>query len=353
MFTRVRCLVIPAALPVSLAVLIAAAAPALASPLYENSGHSMTAGSFGVAFINASNGDVMINSGGLNGVTKTVLSGVNATHLMAANLDGYGGDEMIYIRGGSLYFYDFGTQTTSGGFGGSIIDVSATSIDGSSTDTAFVPTGVGIYRFDYPGPGFTQMNGDASAIFAGDFDPSNPGNEFIVRNSSGAGYFYNPDGTGTGTPTGGSGIVEVVGGNLYGDDAAWEGLVNNTSNNLYIHSGIGGGFAGPVGNGTNLAVADLDGNGRDEVYYLSGGSVYVTDNGVAGSILSVGGNSGFSEILGVGGTLYAIRADRPGELYGLQASSTAFALVVPEPSTLLLSVLALLGLVFCGQRRRR
>lgn len=353
MFTRIRCSATLVAMPISLAVLIAAAAPALASPLYENSGHSMTAGSFGVAFINASNGDVMINSGGLNGVTKKLLSGVNATHVMAANLDGSGGDELIYIHGGSLYYYNFATQTTQGGYGGGIIDVSATSIDGSSTDTAFVPTGSGIYRFNYPGPGFTAMSGSASAIFAGDFDTSNPGNEFIVRNSSGAGYFYNPDGTGAGTATGGSGIVEVVGGNLYDNDAAWEGLVNNTSNGLYIHSGIGGGFAGPVGDGTNLAVADLEGNGRDEVYYLSGGSVYVTDNGVAGSILSVGGNSGFSEILGVGGTLYAIRANQPGEIYGLQASSAAFSLVVPEPSTFLLSGLALLGLVFCGRRRRR
>jgi hypothetical protein len=92
---------------------------------YENADHSMAAGDFGIAYIDGE-GNLRHMADTVNYPTVAV-SGANATRVVAGDVDGYGGDEVIFVdgsqSGGTLKTYDFSTVTARGG--STISDITA------------------------------------------------------------------------------------------------------------------------------------------------------------------------------------------------------------------------------------
>ena len=86
-------------------------------------------GSWGVAWI--SGGEVML-SNGIN-TSAPLVTGVNVTKVIGADVTGDGQQELCYVAGGGLYYYSFATQITSGPFGSGISDISAGKFLSTST----------------------------------------------------------------------------------------------------------------------------------------------------------------------------------------------------------------------------
>jgi hypothetical protein len=339
----------PRILPHFLALCLAGAAHA--TTINESSRHDLAAGSWGVAWINGS--DVMI-SNGLNSVA-TLLPGVNATKLIGADVTGDGQQELIYISGGGLYYYNFATQSSSGPFGSSINEVTAgVFLNAPSRDTVMVSNGAGstgaLYAFDGATNSFTSLGGsNIRSMSRGNFNAANAVDEFAVVNTGNQPYIYTPNGTGGGayTAAGGADYRAVVGGNLtaVGVDEFW--LLYSAGYTVYYTENPAGtqNNVNTSGVGTaQLAVGtgDLDGNGMDEGYVLGAGASNVLYRYRAGIGYDVyppgGGNTGWSSFIAAdfdndgSEELFAIKMANPGVLYRFDPAREGEFTAITAPS---------------------
>lgn len=233
----------------------------------ENWQHTMAAGSFGVAFLNNS-GDVLLTDG--SRPPTVLLSGKNVSRILAADIIGSSGDELVYIadpdRG--LYYYNFDTQATSGPHGSFITDI--TSIYWASTDykmSVIVATGIGTYRFTAPNV-YSASFGELSWVMRGDFTVGDNTDELVGIASNGKMFTYDTEGS-TWRNIGGTGTGHrvIVTGNidttklgdevlLFYSDAKWYVVEVETSLSP-LYSSLGGSGAANSG----AATGDIDGNG--------------------------------------------------------------------------------------------
>ena len=331
--------------------------PAASAATAENSQHTMAGGSFGVAYLGAG-GDVWVNRWG---ESSLLVPGGGVTRVVAANLDGVGGDELVYIRGGSLYYYNFATASTSGPHGASVLDLAAGRFTpGAAADKVLVATTNQGWAFTYPNS-WAAIGGAFEWVTRGEMNTANGIDEFVVVNSTDNVWVWTP-GVGYSAQVGG-GYQALTTGDLSAapGDEVWlsytgGGLVNQ----IFLTEKL---LSGQVNNNTNgqgvkMATGDVDGTG-DKGYTINSIGGMWQYSGLGGSWTNsfVSNPAGWADMIlaDVDGDgldeVFAIPVGQPNALYIWQDGQEGFEPAVPEPATLLLAALAATGL--CGYIRRR
>ena len=284
------------------------AASSDATTIYESSRHDIAVGSWGVAWI--SGGEVML-SNGIN-TSAPLVTGVNVTKVIGADVTGDGQQELCYVASGGLYYYNFATQITSGPFGASISDISAGKFLSSSTrDLVMVSNSAGgtgeLLAFNGGTNSFTALGGGAIRYIArGNFAPTNGLDEWVVINTANQPFFYTPNGTGGGAYTGPLGgaadYAAAVGGDIT-TPLGEEMWVQRTGQSITYLEGVSGAQVnvGTGGVGTvqvALATGNLDG-GQAEGFVLGAGASNVLYRWRVGIGFDVfpAGNAGWSTFI--------------------------------------------------------
>ena len=177
-----------------LLVVFCAASSIAEDSIRVNSGHSMTAGSFGVAFLDPQ-GTVLVYDG--TAAPAPLPESVKAVAMTAADISGDGKHELALLgpthRG--LLIYDFAAKKLSGPFGSNITDLSAVRFD---EDEAFDSIAVGTladvsYRWflEIGGAGWPELPGSLQIPAAVDFDTRSPGDEIAAISNDNL-YLFNP-----------------------------------------------------------------------------------------------------------------------------------------------------------------
>jgi len=160
----------------------------------ENSCHTMAAGTFGVAMIGPT-GEILVSDG--RTAPKVLLPGVKAARLVAADLTGDGRDELAFLDVGqrSLFYYDFTTRKTAGGYGSNVNGLAAGQFladDRFQSIVAGTTTAVP-YRWtiEIGDQHWHELPGDFVEVVRADTDTANRVDEFAVI-SRGDVYVYHP-----------------------------------------------------------------------------------------------------------------------------------------------------------------
>lgn len=343
-----------------------------ASPVYDNSDHTMAAGSFGVIFHDGTN--IYHWDGIVGNKITTEIAGVNPGDIAAANLDGTGNDEIVYSSGGVLFTYDFVSSTNQGGSG--IIDLTAGDFNNTGADVVLVAANAAGDKFLWrPGAGYQVISDPGSLghrVFAGETNAADAGQEFMSAYVVGSGEVNNGrliSGEYTGpVPSvsqiglGGSGIRDMSTGNLLNNGGNGQVWLNQDANIVFIWDIDTASFIDPgIGNATQMATADLDSDGTDFGYWIdiTSGSIMQYD-AIALSVSTLPGanNFGFNSLLSAdldgngSDELYALKDD-PNLLFRFTAGALEFQIVsVPEPSGMLLAMLSGIGIAVAIRRRR-
>lgn len=318
-----------------------------ATTIYESSRHDIAMGPWGVAWING--GDVMF-SNGINTVS-TLVTGVSVTKIIGADVTGDGQQELCYVAGGGLYYYNFATQATQGPFGGGINEITAGKFTTTATrDIVMVSNlsgGVGeLYAFDGATNGFTALGGSGiRTMCRGNFAATNGLDEFVVINTSSQPYLFTPNGIGGGSyagPLGGAAdYLGIAGGNVTAvtGDELW--VQRNGTGITYLENISGAPTdVNTGGAGTSqvaLGVGNLDG-GQSEGFVLGAGAsnvLYRWRVGVGYDVFPAG-NSGWASFI-VGNfdgdsadEIFAVKLSEPGAVYRYDPNrgDSAFTLIV-------------------------
>lgn len=383
----------------ALALTGAITVPSAGVVINENSSHQMTAGDFAgngtkmVAFIQTTGapGSIFINDRNASGLSRTI-AGVTAKQVIAANIDGVGGDELVFLDGvtGHLKSYNFALNTVTTLAATSFDDVTAGQIDGDAQiELLTADTGTTAMRFfDAVTNTFTGAAGGAAGNnVAANFN-NNGLTDFAVRsgpNSGSGGLFAISDPYG-GFSSFGGGLNRIATGNLDGTtgDAADEVYLTNSGGLLYVHRIDTGTFTQSNGAGTDPTIGHLAtfGDGRDLAFIIGtdariyqgttgwvltnfasmGYTLLRTSSAVDGSALVAGNTTDFFD-------LFTADVDGNGfdELYGRKTSdgganiyvfsdgaasiALAPAVFLPEPASL--SLLGLGGIALLRRRSRQ
>ena len=289
-------------------------------------------GSWGVAWI--SGGEVML-SNGIN-TSAPLVTGVNVTKVIGADVTGDGQQELCYVAGGGLYYYSFATQITSGPFGSGISDISAGKFLSTSTrDYAMVSNSAGgsgeLFAFNGGTNSFTALGGSGIRYVArGNFAATNGLDEWVVINSANQPYLYTPNGTGGGAYTGPFGgaadYAAAVGGDIttaLGDEM-W---VQRTGLSVTYLENVSGAPTNLTTGGVGtpqiaIATGNLDG-GQVEGFVLGAGAsnvLYRWRVGIGYDVFPAG-NAGWSTFI-VGNfdgdsadEIFAVKANEPSAVY--------------------------------------
>ena len=335
-------------LKLSRTLLVAAAlvASSRATTIYECSRHDIAVGPWGVAWING--GEVMHSNG--TTTSAPLITGLNVTKIIGADVTGDGQQELCYVAGGGLYYYNFTTQASSGPFGSSINEITAGKfLNVSPRDTVMVSNLAGasgaLYAFDGSSNSFTDLGGaNIRSMCRGNHNLGNSVDEFVVINTSNQPYLYTPNGTGGGVYTGpllaGSDYSVAVTGNISAatGDELW---VQRTGLGLTYLENVAGApvNVNPGGAGTSqiaIATGNLDG-GAVEAFVIGGGAsniIYRWRNGSSYDVYPPG-NSGWSSFI-VGNfdgdaadEMFAVKLSDSGAIHRYDLSrDTTFAQVV-------------------------
>lgn len=280
-----------------------------------NSGHTMTAGTFGLAYIDPQ-GTILVYDG--TAAPKPLPGNPKAVCLTAADITGDGKHELAFLspRGRSLVYHDFVAGKSSGPYGSNVTDIGAVKFGKEeSFDSIVAGTFARVsYRWNVEigGRHWQELPGDLDLVATGEFDTRNRIQE-VATVTRGELYTFNPQWStykqlmigmdcrlltaGELTPSEGDEIVVAC-----GDDHQLT-LIQRRKKTALGRSGIklstGKTTAGSVlctitpegkiqqyqpADDTwqdqlggvawrDVLVADLDGNGNDEVYALPQGEV--------------------------------------------------------------------------------
>lgn len=343
---------------------------------FENADHSMTAGQAGVSWIKG-NGDIATWNGADTAVTTSV-TGAAATEIIAAHISSSTDDQIAYVKGGALYTYNFATNTSTNQGGSGIADITAADFDSTGEAIINVVNTAGNMYFWTLAGGYGSIVNDGASLAQrvnfGELDSAHTGPEFVGVYQPGTTAANNMriisrDNTNTLTFTGigGSGINEVAAANVYNNGGNNEVVLTNNVGDIFLWEGSftqvhnnAAGFA------MQLAAADLNGNGVDEVYYInaSDNKIYGYSQGLLGdtagdNLLSVLNNSDWAKLLSADlngdglDELYGLKLNDDMTLYRYTDGSTGFAAVafIPAPSAAPAG-LGLLALSVLSRRRR-
>lgn len=315
----------------------------------ENWKHTMAAGSFGLAFVD-DDGDVWISNGSRPPV-QLQTEGTNVSRILSADITGSVDDELVYLADptNALYYYNFDTEVTSGPYGSDLTDLTSVFwAAGDNKMSVIAVNGTDVYKF-VPNS-FTTLGGSLSWVMRGDFTVGDNTDEFIGISSSSTMFTYDTE-TAAYRTIGGAGHRVAVPGNIdtnevgdevfmnYASDSKWYVVEVETSVTVAYNNLGGGGSAtdgvatGDIdGNGVkgylcndtgtaiwrntypssttwqdgwagsntdfvDIILADLDKDGKDEVY-----GIRSADDSIAYKYID--GNSGFRELLNQGTLIY-------------------------------------------------
>ncbi len=159
-----------------------------------NSGHTMTAGTFGLAYLD-SQGTILVGDGT---AAATPLPGSpKAVCLTAADITGDGQHELAFLnpQGRSLLYYNFAEKKLSGPYGHSVTDIAAVKF---AKDEPFDSLAAGTFtRVSYRwtveigGKGWQGLPGDLELVAGGEFDTRNSIQE-VATVTRGELYTFNP-----------------------------------------------------------------------------------------------------------------------------------------------------------------
>ena len=327
----------------------------------ENANHSMAAGDFGIAFVDAS-GNIRVWKKQFGFAPAVEVAGAGASHVVAADIDGNGADELAY-RNSGLWTYEFGGSPVNRG--GTIVDLSATDFDDDTRDEILVANSAGDKYLWDPTAGYALINNTGNRghrVFFGELDSGVAGTEFLSSYNGAANnarIIKNNNLNGVGL--GGSNIRDMAVGNILNNGGENDVFLNNSTGQIYIWDN---GFTNPsISNATLLVTGDLDGNGIDEGYWLdtTSNQIHQYIHGTGASLLNVFNNSNWSSIITAD-----LDEDGRDELYGLKigdyenlyfyvdGDERGFQnVLLPEPTTMILAGLGVCGLAWFLRRRRR
>ncbi len=278
-----------------------------------NSGHTMTAGTFGLAYLDAQ-GTILIYHG--QGTAKPLPGKPQAICMTAADITGNGQHELAFLspERRSLCYYDFGTKTLSDHFGSNVTEIAALKFGRDDPfDSIVAGTLVRVsycWNLTIGSQHWQELPGDLEFVATGEFDARNRVQE-VATVTRGELYSFNPQwstykqlmiGTACKLLTAGE-LTSAQGDEIVvacGDDHELT-LVQRYKKKTLGHNGIkltiGRTEAGrvlctltPEGklqqyqadddkwqdkptetSWRDVLLADLDGNGRDEVYAVPQG----------------------------------------------------------------------------------
>ncbi len=295
-----------------------------------------------------------------------------ADKLIAADLDGNGRDELVFIDAYSKYVrsYDFVTKSFSILAGSAKYqDLSAGDVDVnndgdelllSRTDDGFIRYYNGSVQYPHP-------NTWGHRMVRGDFDPDRPGDEFAMRGDEDFGnlYYFEP---GKKPETVGGSVEYLAAGNIDVTHPGDEVLLNNNKNELWVHNYTAG-WANPLENGTAPGIGRLDDDLSDgqELGYVIGTDKQIRQSDPGNPLLAylllrqdgsdtgtgsaaANGNTGWGDMLvadvdGDGleelitrksATLDA--PDAPDALYRFDNGTAGFSLATPSSNLLLIPI---------------
>lgn len=383
---------------VALAMTSLVASSAFGVVINENSSHQMTMGDFAangkpmVAYIQTVDtpGQIFLNDQSVAGFSR-VVPGVTAKQVIAANIDGVGGDELVFLDGvtGFLKSYSFATNTVTTLKSINFQDVTAGQIDFDAQIELLTSRTVGTAMefFD----AVTNITTSAAGGTAGNNVSANFNNngltDFAVRNgaNSGSGALHTLLDPYAGFTGLGGGLNRIATGNLDGNsDPADEVYLTNSAGNLFVHRIDTGGYTQSNGTGTDPTIGHLadgvNGDNRDLAYIIGidsriyqgttnwvltsfvsmGYTLLRTDAANNGSALATGNTFDFFDLFTADmdfdglDELYARKTSDGGQnLFVFRNGTAGFVLaapvVLPEPASI--SLLVLSGLML-GRRRR-
>lgn len=286
----------------------------------ENWQHTMAAGTFGLAVIN-NIGDVLLTDGA--NPPAVLISGQNVLRILAADITGSSADELVYCAdpNAGLYYYDFDTGVTSGPHGSGITDLSAGFWNASDLKmSVLVVTGTGAFRFE-PNTYSAQLGG-LVWVMRGDFSSGNGRDEFVGINANGNMYTY--DTVDLWRQIGGGGHLVIVPGDMdtakSGDEVlhlnstgASQWYVVDAADGREAYNPLSG--AGTVDSG--CATGDTDGNGVRG--YVCGGDGIMYRNtypsGATWESSWAGNNSAFVDLI-----LADLDGNGHDEIYGIKST---------------------------------
>jgi len=159
-----------------------------------NSGHTMTAGTFGLAYIDPQ-GAILVYDG--TEAPKPPAGNPKAVCLTAADVTGDGKHELAFLspERRSLVYYDFVAGKSSGPYGSNVTDISAVKYGKEdSFDSIVAGTFARVsYRWDVEigGTHWQELPGDLDLVATGEFDARNRIQE-VATVTRGELYTFNP-----------------------------------------------------------------------------------------------------------------------------------------------------------------
>lgn len=358
--------------PCSLAlswVFVAVTICATDAAVYENSNHEMTAGDFHgdgrneVAYVRG-DGTIFVHDF-TDGQSRRVPCAL-ADKLIAADLDGNGRDELVFIDGYSKHVrsYDFVTKS----FSTLADDTTYRDLSSGDADNDGVAELL-LSQTDYVIRYFDGSVQDplpdtfGHRMVRGDFMPIRLGDEFAMRGSDGRLYYFDPD---IGELAVGGGTKHLAAGNIYVDEAhpGDEVLLNNSTNELWVHNYTADAwnYPGTLEEGASPGIGRLDADlpAEQELSYVIGtgaftGQVEQSDPGDPLAYLllrrdgsdtgsaAATGNAGWSDMLvaDVNGDgleeLIARNSAAPDALHRFDNGTAGFNLATPSSNLLLIN----------------